>query len=92
MESGKALVVSKAIMLELEWVVRGYYKFEREEVASVLRALMALPHITIEDVATVEQAFDSFEQGLDFADTLHHASYKVCEAMTSLDDKNFSKK
>lgn len=92
MESGKALMVSKTVILELEWVMRGYYKFERDDIINVFRALIAFPNITIEDAATVEQALDSFEQGLDFADALHHASYKACEAMASFDDKKFSKK
>lgn len=92
LESGKALMVSKTVMLEFEWVMRGYYKFEREEISSVFRALMAFPNITIEDYASVEQALAGFEQGLDFADALHHTSYKSCEAMASFDDKKFSRK
>ncbi|TXH70790.1 MAG: PIN domain-containing protein [Thiothrix sp.] len=91
-ESGKALMVSKTVILELEWVMRGYYKFEREEIASVLSALISFPNVTIEDVLSVEQAIDGFEQGLDFADALHHASYKACDAMATFDEKKFSKK
>lgn len=91
-ESGKALMVSKTVILELEWVMRGYYKFDREDIVSVLRALISFPNITFEDLASVEQAIDNLEQGLDFADALHHASYRSCEAMANFDDKKFSKK
>jgi predicted nucleic-acid-binding protein len=91
-ESGKALMVSKTVILELEWVMRGYYKFDREDIVSVLRALISFPNITFEDLASVEQAIDNLEQGLDFADALHHASYRSCNAIASFDDKKFSKK
>ena len=36
-ESGQPLMVSKSVVLELEWVMRGYYGFEHAEVASVMR-------------------------------------------------------
>lgn len=91
-ESGKALMVSKTVILELELVMRGYYKFEREDIVSVFRALISFPNITFEDLPSIEQAIDNLEQGLDFADALHHASYKGCDAMASFDDKKFSKK
>lgn len=91
-ESGKALMVSKTVILEFEWVMRGYYKFDREDIVSVLRALIGFPNITFEDLASIEQAIDNLEQGLDFADALHHASYRGCEAMASFDDKRFSQK
>ena len=42
-------MVCKTVILEFEWVMRGYYGFNHAEVISVLRHLMALPHISIED-------------------------------------------
>ena len=32
------------------------------------------------------------ENGLDFADALHHASYFECENVASFDDKKFAKR
>ena len=32
------------------------------------------------------------ERGLDFADALHHASYRDCDAMASFDDKRFARR
>ena len=69
-ESGKALMVSKTVILELEWVMRGYYRFDREDIVSVLRALTSFPNITFEDLASIKQAIDNLEQGLDFADLM----------------------
>lgn len=69
-------MVAKSVMLEFEWVMRGYYHFEADEIVTVFKHLLASPQVTLEDRNVVEQAIDSFEQGLDFADSLHHASYR----------------
>ncbi|MBO0614555.1 type II toxin-antitoxin system VapC family toxin [Thiothrix fructosivorans] len=91
-ESGKPLMVAKTVMLEFEWVMRGYYHFEAAEIVTVFKHLLTLPQITLEERNVVEQAIASFEQGLDFADALHHASYRDCEAMASFDDRKFARR
>ena len=68
-------MVSKTVLLELEWVMRGYYEFGRAEILSVLRHLFALPHVMIEDRLVAEQVLTNFASGLDFADA--HASCGV---------------
>lgn len=88
-DSGRALMVSNTVVLELEWVMRGYYGFAPADAASVLRHLLSQPHVTIEDRSTVEQAVSNSEAGLDFADALHHASYRSCTSMASFDDRKF---
>lgn len=89
MESGEPLMVCKTVLLELEWVMRGYYGFERDEIAGVFRRVLATVHITIEHRDEVERAVAVFEHGFDFADALHHASYRECSEMASFDDKKF---
>ena len=91
-ESGKPLMVAKTVMLEFEWVMRGYYHFEAAEIVTVFKHLLTLPQITLEERNVVEQAIASFEQGLDFADALHHASYRDCESMASFDDRKFARR
>lgn len=91
-EAGKPLLVCKTAMLELEWVMRGYYHFEPAEIVTVFKHLLTLPQVTLEDRDAVEQAIANFEQGLDFADALHHASYRDCEVMASFDDKKFARR
>ena len=34
-----------------------------------------------------EQALSNCEAGIDFADALHHASYKTCESVATFDDR-----
>ena len=91
-DSGKPLMVCKTVVLEFEWVMRGYYGFSQKEILSVLRHLLALTHIRIEDRDSVERALSQCDVGLDFADSLHHASYRDCASMASFDDRKFSRR
>ena len=83
---------SKSVVLELEWVMRGYYGFEHVAVASVMRHLREQPHITVEDRDAVEQALSNGEAGIDFVDALHHASYKSCDSVATFDDRKFARR
>lgn len=65
--------VPVTVLLELEWVMRGFYAIGRRDIARVLSALAGIEHITIEDRTTVLAAIDGFNAGLDFADALHLA-------------------
>lgn len=91
-ESGKPLMVSKSVILELEWVMRGYYGFVQAQVASVMRHLLEQAHITVEDRDAVERALSNCESGLDFADALHHASYRSCDTVATFDDRKFARR
>jgi predicted nucleic-acid-binding protein len=91
-ESGQPLMVSKSVILELEWVLRGYYGFAQAEVASVMRHLLEQTHIAVEDRDAVEQAVSNCEAGVDFADALHHASYKSCDSVATFDDRKFARR
>jgi len=91
-ESGQDLKVSKTVMLEFEWVLRGYYRFDVDEIVSVFQNLMSQTHIDIEAREEVEQAIAGLVDGLDFADALHHANYQDCEAMASFDDRKFARR
>ena len=91
-ESGKRLYVSKSVVLELEWVLRGYYKSPDVDVLTVMRHLQALPNVEIEDRVAVELAVDALADGFDFADALHHASYRLCTSVATFDDRKFARR
>jgi predicted nucleic-acid-binding protein len=91
-ESGQPLMVCKTVLLELAWVMRGYYEFSPEEIAGAMNHLLALPQVTIEDRESVVQALSHCQAGLDLADALHHASYRECDSMASFDDKKFARR
>jgi predicted nucleic-acid-binding protein len=65
--------VSVTVLLELEWVMRGFYALPRRDIARVMRALAGIEHVTIEDRDAVLVALGAFAAGLDFADALHVA-------------------
>ena len=41
--------VSVTVLLELEWVMRGFYELPAREISRVLRALSSIEHVTVED-------------------------------------------
>ena len=63
--------VSVTVLLEFEWVMRGFYTLPRRDIVAAMRALAGITHITIEDRDAVLTALEAFEAGLDFADALH---------------------
>ena len=71
--------VSVTVLLELEWVMRGFYEMPTKDISRVLRALASLAHVTLEDRDAVLVSVDGLEKGLDFADALHLArSSRAC--------------
>ena len=92
LESGKSLFVSKTVVLELEWVLRGYYKSPPEDVLAVLSHLLAMPNLEVEDRVAVELAATALGDGFDFADALHHASSRHCSSMATFDDKKLARR
>ena len=65
--------VSVTVLLELEWVMRGFYELPTRDISRVFRALASIEHVTLEDRDAVLVAIDAFGKGLDFADALHLA-------------------
>jgi predicted nucleic-acid-binding protein len=91
-DSGQPLMVCKTVILEFEWVLRGFYGFSQQEAASVFRHLLSLGHVSVEDRSTVEQALSHWEAGIDLADALHYASYRTCDSMATFDDRRFARR
>ena len=90
-ESGQPLMVCQSVILELEWTMRGYYGFAPGS-GGFMRHLLEQAHITVEDRASVEQAWSNFGAGIDFADALHHTSYRSCASVASFDDRKFARR
>ena len=65
--------VSVTVLLELEWVMRGFYELPRADIERVLRAWLGIGHVTVEDRDAALDALDHFCAGMDFADALHLA-------------------
>lgn len=79
--------VSVTVLMEFEWVMRGFYDLPLRDMVSVFRALAGIEHISIEDRAAVMAALDGFEKGLDFADALHVARSARASAFATFDQR-----
>jgi len=54
-------IVAVTVLLEFEWVMRGFYGLARADIMQVLSALLGIEHITIEDREAVTTALDLFD-------------------------------
>jgi predicted nucleic-acid-binding protein len=77
--------VSVTVLLELEWVMRGFYELPDRAISRVLRALASVEHVTLEDRDAVLEAIDAFDRGLDFADALHLARSSRASGFATFD-------
>lgn len=78
-------LVSITVLLELEWVMRGFYELPKRDISRVLRALASIEHVTLEDRDAVLGAIDAFDKGLDFADALHLARSSRASGFATFD-------
>ena len=89
MVESASLFVPLTVVLEFEWVMRGFYEASTEEFCRAMAHLLGLPHVTVERWEAVNDALALHGQGLDFADALHWASSGTCAALVTFDDKGF---
>ena len=79
--------VAVTVLMELEWVMRGFYGLPPTDISRVLRVLSSIEHITLEDRSAVLMALDAFDQGLDFADALHMARSSRASGFATFDQR-----
>ena len=79
--------VSVTVLLDLEWVLRGFYALPVRDISRVLRALASIEHVTLEDRDAVLAAVDAFDKGLDFADALHLARSSRASGFATFDQR-----
>lgn len=89
MTESPALFVPLTVVLELEWVMRGFYGAAPAEFNAAVEHLLGMPHVTVERWQVVKDALGLHLRGLDFADAVHWASSTACERMMSFDDRGF---
>jgi len=78
-EESETIFISKTVLLEAEWVLRGGYKVPKMKILESLEALLGLANVTVEAPTVVRNALDWAQDGLDFADALHLASVPRAE-------------
>lgn len=82
-----AVFVPLSVILEFEWVMRGFYEAEPESFGATIDHLLGLPHVTVERWDAVKDALDLHRKGLDFADALHITCSSACESFVTFDDR-----
>lgn len=82
-----SLFVPLTVVLELEWVMRGFYEIEPKAVCEAFEHLLGMPHVTVERWEAVKDAIDCHREGIDFADALHWACSKACESFVTFDKR-----
>ena len=77
---------SVTVMLELVWVLDAY-ECTREEICGGLELLLGLPNFKPAHLPELRLALSWFEQGMDFADSLHLALSFDSNSMLTFDRK-----
>ena len=74
MQSGSALFVPVTVLLELEWVLRSVFGFDKPTVLQTMFSLLASFELGFGSESAVEAALAQYGHGkADFADCLHAA-------------------
>lgn len=66
--------IPSTVALELEWLLRGYYRFSADRVAAVFDVLLRLRTVRFEHPERIVTALRGLGAGMDFADAFHLAS------------------
>ena len=89
MIGSSAIFVPLTVILEFEWVMRGFYEAQPETFCRAVEHLLGMPHVTVERWEAVKDALDLHRRGLEFSDALHWACSTSCERFVSFDDRKF---
>lgn len=63
--------VSATVLMESEWVLRGFFKLDASTIALSMREFLSIEHVNAEHPAQAEAILAGYEAGLDFADAVH---------------------
>jgi predicted nucleic-acid-binding protein len=92
MTESPSLFVPITVILELEWVLRAFYRFDPAQIVCVFEHLLGLKHVITEEAERVIAALPLAAEGMDFADALHLAGSGHCEALYTFDDRRFARR
>ncbi len=90
-ESPKVFV-PLTVILELEWVLRAFYGFAAKDFVRVVKHLLGLVNVSVEEWSRISDALVWHAEGLDFADALHLLASSHCTEFMSFDDRRFARR
>jgi predicted nucleic-acid-binding protein len=83
-----SVFVSMTVVLEFEWVLRGFYEINTRDIGKIFVALCSLDNVSIENREALLQAIGWHAAGMDFADALHtQIGSARCESFVTFDKK-----
>jgi predicted nucleic-acid-binding protein len=86
------LFVPLTVILELEWVLRAFYGFTAGDFVRVVKHMLGLPNVSVEEWPRIADALVWHTEGLDFADALHLLASSHCTEFMSFDDRRFARR
>jgi predicted nucleic-acid-binding protein len=89
MIESSAVFVPLTVVLEFEWVMRGFYEVNPEIFCQTIDHLLGMSHVTVERWEAVKDAVELHRRGLDFADALHWVCSAACGQFVTFDDRGF---
>jgi predicted nucleic-acid-binding protein len=92
MVESTSIFVPLTVVLEFEWVMRGFYDADPEEFRKSIEHLIGMPNVTVERWEALNDALHLYRQGLDFTDALHWACSAACERFITFDDRRFARR
>ena len=90
-ESSQAFV-PLTVILELEWLLRAFYGFAAGDFVRVVKDLLGLPNVRVEEWPRIADALALHKEGLDFADALHLLASSHCTEFMTFDDRRFARR
>jgi predicted nucleic-acid-binding protein len=79
------MVLSLSVLMESEWVLRSYYRWDRAEVATAMTALRDLDGVHIADDDHFAWIVDRYRAGADFADMVHIVAGRTADMFATFD-------
>jgi predicted nucleic-acid-binding protein len=77
-------IISSTVLIEVEWVLRSYYRWPRDVIAEALGEIIDLPTVTVNSI-NVRWAIGRFAEGADFADMMHIVSAQGATGFATFD-------
>ena len=89
MVESPAIFVPLTVVVEFEWVMRGFYEADPKDFCQAVEHLLGIPHATVERWEAVKDAVQLHRKGLDFTDAVHWTCSANCERFVTFDDRKF---
>ena len=86
------LFVPLTVILELEWVLRAFYGLTAKDFLRVVKHLLGLPNVDVEEWSRVSDALALHTDGLDIVDALHLLASSHCTEFVTFNDHRFTRR